>query len=193
MSANRKSSQAAIDRATSWNLSHVERRRAIALKSYLKLRPPLKSVLTVHERFDRLYIPVPESGCWLWLGAVNKNGYGKIKYERRHWTAHRLAWQLFKGDIPIDICVLHRCDVPICVNPDHLFLGTNQDNVDDCVSKDRHARGERNGEAVISVRDVLAIRSMNGIMNQQSIAEKFGISRGHISKILSHKNWKETT
>lgn len=74
-----KSSQKTLDRVKAWALANPERVRANQLRHYLKTRPPLKPVLSPLERFERLYIPVTESGCWLWLGAVNRDGYGKTK------------------------------------------------------------------------------------------------------------------
>ena len=99
-------------------------------------------------RFSNSYIPVPEAGCWLWLSSVNRKN-GKARYgvmsirEEPHLNptgrfAHRLSWELFKGKIPPGMHVLHKCDTMTCVNPDHLFLGTNEDNVRDCMAKGRH-------------------------------------------------------
>lgn len=193
MSETSKTPQYRIDKASAWNKAHPERRREISLKSYLKLRPPLKPVLTVHERFDRLHIPVTESGCWLWLGAINRNGYGKVKLDRKHWTAHRWAWQLFRGDLPDSVCVLHRCDVRSCVNPDHLFLGTVQDNVDDMWRKGR--RGPmRGGRAAAKLTDhqVSIIRSLRGNVRQIDLAIRFNIHHSQISRIQNGKYYKHT-
>jgi hypothetical protein len=107
--------------------------------------------MDIRERFSEKYIPVPESGCWLWLGATShrpgKPRYGFLgiyqpatarrKYYRQGFLAHRLSWELFRGSIPKGMQVLHKCDTPTCVNPDHLFLGTALDNVIDCCRKGR--------------------------------------------------------
>ena len=93
-------------------------------------------------RFERHISPEPNSGCWLWLGTVAGAGYGQFQYGGRlpmgeRIGAHRFAFMVWKED-PKGLQVLHRCDVPCCVNPDHLFLGTVTDNMRDMVSKRRH-------------------------------------------------------
>jgi hypothetical protein len=94
---------------------------------------------TIRERFGQSYIPVTESGCWLWEKSTANCGYGKIRYGDNSKTthAHRVSYELYKGDIPKGFSVLHRCDVPCCVNPEHLFIGTPQHNMDDMMIKGR--------------------------------------------------------
>lgn len=82
-------------------------------------------------------MPEPNSGCWLWVGTT-VTGYGQLTFGRKRWLAHRLAWEAFRGAVPGDLCVLHRCDVPACVNPDHLWTGTRLDNNRDMTAKGRH-------------------------------------------------------
>ncbi len=86
---------------------------------------------------------VAESGCWVWPGNRIKGGHGKVCLGGRKGYVHRIVWQLVKGDIPAGLCVLHRCDNPICVNPKHLFLGTQGDNMRDMHSKGRGRGGRR--------------------------------------------------
>lgn len=93
---------------------------------------------TTQERFDEKWMPEPFSGCWLWTGALSGNGYGRLSFELHPVHAHRISWMLKHGVMPplgIDVC--HKCDVRMCVNPDHLFLGTRKDNVMDCINKGR--------------------------------------------------------
>ena len=88
-------------------------------------------------RFDSTWEAVTESGCWLWLGSTKGGGYGRFRLRGASLRAHRAAWELYRGPIPIGVCVLHRCDVRVCVNPDHLWLGTVRDNNLDAIRKGR--------------------------------------------------------
>lgn len=89
------------------------------------------------ERFHEKYQKVPFSGCWLWTGALDTDGYGMIAVGRGPKAAHRISWILHKGEIPLQQHVLHHCDIPCCVNPAHLFLGTHADNMKDGAKKGR--------------------------------------------------------
>jgi hypothetical protein len=82
-------------------------------------------------------IPEPMSGCWLWTGAIASHGYGHTRFDGETWYAHRLSWHAHRGPITPGMWVLHRCDVPACVNPAHLFLGTATDNAQDRENKGR--------------------------------------------------------
>lgn len=96
------------------------------------------------EYMEARCVPVTESGCWIWEGDVGNHGYG-IVYEGRRskYLAHRVAWELAFGELPAGMLVCHRCDVSTCVNPLHMFLGTNQDNSDDKMRKGRWRGGVR--------------------------------------------------
>lgn len=89
------------------------------------------------EVFGERWTPEPNSGCWLWTKALTKEGYGSLGFNRKINYAHRVSWILHRGEIPPGLCVLHHCDTRACVNPDHLFLGTYQDNFHDCRAKGR--------------------------------------------------------
>jgi hypothetical protein len=112
------------------------------------------------EDFHAQYIPEPNSGCWIWLGTLERNGYARFKFGgRRPILVHRLSYKLHYGKLPRNLCVLHQCDIRCCVNPDHLSLGTQKDNAADCVNKGRSSRGERNGLAKLTEADVRQIRA----------------------------------
>jgi hypothetical protein len=81
--------------------------------------------------------------CWLWTGALSSRGYGSFRVDGKTISTHRLSYSWFKGEVPEGIFVCHTCDIPACVNPDHLWLGTNSDNMQDMIAKDRHGRSMR--------------------------------------------------
>jgi len=128
------------------------------------------------ERFQKK-IQKSESGCHEWLASKTKAGYGLFRTSTTETMkkAHRVAYELYKGPIPEQLCVLHQCDNPSCVNPDHLFLGTQQENV-----QDRHQK-KRDGNIKLSPEQVEAIRSDTRL--QRVIAQEYGISRNHVSNI----------
>lgn len=109
-------------------------------------------------------VKVTENDCWEWQGWKLPKGYGGINYLGKKIYTHRLAWILKHGPIPYKLHVLHRCDNPPCINPNHLFLGTNRDNILDCISKGRKVSadvtGENNPRAILTAQDVLRIRSL---------------------------------
>lgn len=93
--------------------------------------------MSAAERFERNVERLPWSGCWLWVGCTNSSGYGTICVDRKMVNAHRFSWAMHNGPIAPGAHVLHRCDVPSCVNPDHLFLGDRQANFKDARAKGR--------------------------------------------------------
>lgn len=184
-----KTAQDVIDKATAWNRSHVERRREIVRKNYYKYRH-LKAKPSPMEWFEQRYVPVPESGCWLWTGKTNRNGYGEVRKNDRLIPAHRMSWMLYRGDIPASLYALHRCDVRCCVNPEHLFLGTNDDNMKDMASKGRSTHGIKNWCTKLTEDDVRMIRALHGKETIISLANRFGVSHSGISRIQNFKLWK---
>lgn len=133
--------------------------------------------------------------CWPWMASRNGWGYGDFKNGRRGHRAHRLAWELTHGPIPDGLFVCHRCDVPACCNPAHLFLGTPLDNVRDMDAKGRDRRigplGERAGAAVLTAPQVRAIRARydGGDTNISRLARDYGVHRRTIQRVVRHQRW----
>jgi predicted XRE-type DNA-binding protein len=143
------------------------------------------------KRFEAHTERIPGVDCHIWMASVTrKGGHGRTFGFGRQMLAHRLAYQLYRGPIPNGMLVCHRCDVPSCVNPDHLFIGTHKDNIADCIQKDRRRdqRGEKNNLAKLTKQTVLSIRKANG--SQYEIARKFGVSRSNVGLIRQGKTWK---
>lgn len=144
--------------------------------------------LTEDDFHDR-YIPEPNTGCWLWTGP-NASRYGFFPYAGEKY-AHRVSYMLENGPIPDGMQVCHSCDMPFCVNPDHLWLGTQKDNMIDMHSKGRHGFGP-NGEAArhskLIESDVRAIRSTQD--PAPKLAKEYGVTRGTINKIRRRATWR---
>jgi hypothetical protein len=151
-----------------------------------------KTIERACERFNDNYMPVPESGCWLWTGTINDGRYGALSLCGKPISAHRLSWLLHHGDIPQGKFVLHKCDVKSCVNPDHLFIGTAKDNTADMLKKKRHrtTRGSDRHNAKLSDMDVHNIRFLRGMrVKCKDIAEFYDVGRRTISSIATRRYW----
>lgn len=149
--------------------------------------------------------PHMESPCWVWAAAQQK-GYGVVKHASRVQGAHRVAWMLMCGPIPSQLFVCHRCDTPTCVRPDHLFLGTNADNVADRNAKGRGAcgdasgarlhpeclaRGERVGRAKLTASGVVEIRSRYAAgETRAALSREFGVCPPAVNNIVCRKSWR---
>ena len=128
--------------------------------------------------------------CWLWKKGRHRFGHGRYSIRRKNKGAHRVAWELTYGAIPDALCVLHKCDVPACCNPKHLFLGTMTDNMADRDAKKRQAFGERHGRAIIKETDVIDMRGAAVHFNQRELSEMYGISDSAVQFALNGRNWK---
>ena len=135
----------------------------------------------IRLRFNAKWMPEPNSGCWIWTGSLSNSGYARLSsfhssaLNRRFVKAHRVAWILFRGEIPGGLCVLHKCDTPSCVNPNHLFLGTRGDNTADMDRKNRRVvcMGENHPCTKLSDNDVRSIRKDS--RSSCKIAPEYGV------------------
>lgn len=152
----------------------------------------IRSRLRNWERFDQYVSPCPMSGCWLWTGAASGDGYGTVTVQRKQYACHRRQYERYYGAIPPGMVVCHHCDVPLCVNPAHLFLGTVNDNTQDMVRKGRHLKGERHWKAKATEQTVSAIRNQYAGKRGDitNLAREFGMSLGQIRNIVRRRAWK---
>jgi len=156
--------------------------------------------MTTEERFMEFVEPVPESGCWIWMGNTNTERgeitYGRFSNGGKYWLAHRFSYHLFNGEIPEDKFVLHKCDVRCCVNPEHLFIGDQKDNMQDMINKGRFGKrnvpsGEKNTFAKLSNYQVQSIRALFSFgAKLGELAEFYNVSKAQICRIVNNKSRK---
>lgn len=146
---------------------------------------------SIAERLDHYSIPEPNSGCYLWLGRSRVRDYGRLKVAGRNVLAHRLAFEQKHGRIDLGAKVLHRCDNPSCVNPDHLFAGSQIDNIADMVAKGRNRpspdRGSAKGSAKLTESLIPAIRADR--RRYRDIGASYAVSLSTICNIKAGKTW----
>jgi hypothetical protein len=164
---------------------------------------PRAQKMTIRERF---WSKVEKTEtCWIWKGSKISAGYGMFHFRGQNRRAHRFSYEMTYGPIPDGLSVLHKCDVPLCVRPDHLFLGTQEDNMQDMSKKGRSLVGEkspiaqhpevcRRGEthyrAKLTKEKVLQIRELSAAHSTPELADMFGVNGGTIHDILSRRTWK---
>lgn len=160
---------------------------------------------TLRARFDAKWAVDPETGCWVWNASRTNprrgRGYGRISIGGALYVAHRVAWRLFRGPIPTGSRVLHNCDNPPCVNPEHLFLGTQADNISDAASKGRLVpptrpresapRGERSPQAKLTTSHVIAIRAST--RSHSALAREFHVTPQAIAAVRGRRTWRHIT
>jgi hypothetical protein len=141
-------------------------------------------------------IKTDANNCWIWQKSKHRQGYGNLGIGKKHILAHRLSWEVFKGPIPSGIKVCHHCDIPSCVNPDHLFLGTQKENVKDAIEKGkfkdrRSALGEKAGSSKLKEFQVAQIRKQYAEgTSRKELEKKFKVGSTCIQKIITGKTWK---
>lgn len=157
----------------------------------------LKNKNQISARFSKhIDLFSSPNNCWTWTGATNNCGYGMIKVNSKTvMSAHRVAWILFNNSIPTGKCVLHNCDNPSCVNPAHLFIGTQSDNMRDMAAKGRAGTngqfGETSSNSKLTNAIVLYIKQYPNYRGScTELANKFGVVTSTISSIRHNKNWK---
>lgn len=153
---------------------------------------------TLAEKIARHMIKT--DACWIWTGPHNGAGYGRIWHQGRKIYVHRAIYESAYGPIPPSVEVCHSCDNPFCVRPDHLFMGTHQENMSDMVAKGRHPshqkpetrpRGEQHARAKLTNVGVRAIRVRHaGGESVSSLARAFGLDRVAIRNVITRKTWQ---
>ena len=162
------------------------------MSNIAKIERQARRGLTLKERFHRLCVATDDDNCWEWIGSKGPKGYGRMREgarESRIKGAHRVSWEIHNGEIPDGLCVLHKCDNPSCVNPNHLFLGTYADNNKDRDQKGRHRalRGQSNGFAKLTESQVRRIKKDN--RTSIAVAADYGVSHSLIRRIRSGEVW----
>lgn len=147
------------------------------------MNPSLSQYL--HDRMQKT------DTCWLWKGAV-KNKYGKAVYRQKEWLAHRLSYEIHKGAIPEGLLVRHTCDNPLCVNPEHLLLGTHQDNSDDKLARNRQLRGMSINTNVLCAAEVRQLLDLtkSGMFSLRKLASLYNIHHSTVYDLVSGRTWK---
>ncbi len=135
------------------------------------------------EKFMNNFILVPWTGCWIWMRACTGKGYGQIRVSNVCYLTHRLSWEIHNGEIPEGMFVLHRCDVPPCLNPNHLFLGTAAQNMEDMWRKGRGVGAELGSRraAKLSIEETLAIHADTRSLSV--IAKEYKTCKSNVSRI----------
>lgn len=144
--------------------------------------------IPLSRKIEENSLRIPESGCWIWMSTMHPGGYGRVCSGKKPFFAHRVSYELKHGEIPKGMMALHHCDVRCCVNPDHIFVGTQQDNMTDKVRKNRQARGSNHGNAKLTEDQAREIKFSSE--TSIKLASKFGYSASMIRAIKNGIWWK---
>ena len=152
---------------------------------------------STHERFESLYTIIPGFDCWIWIGSMGGNrrgkGHGRFFVENKQMKAHRYSFEHYRGEIPKEMLVLHKCGIPQCVNPDHLYLGNHKDNSRDSIKAGTQHKpiGEKNGNLKITEEIAQEILNLKGQRGQaKALAEKYQVSVWTVYEIWKGRRWK---
>ena len=139
------------------------------------------------DAHEHRVVEMVECGCWIWMGARDRKGYGRhgVAGERRTASAHRSAYEAAFGPSPVGMAVCHRCDTPSCINPAHLFLGTQGDNCADMARKGRHGLAKIDAAQAAEIK-----RRLRSGETHRAIATAFGVDRSTITQISRNKSWR---
>lgn len=175
--------------ARDWCEMHYARWRRKGDTSKANTGVPLERAEIV-ARFDANVVKTET--CWLWKGAINGAGYGTMSLNGKPVFTHRLSWELFRSEPIGDKFVLHICDVKTCVNPSHLFSGSQADNIADMIRKGRKrsvgAKGTKHHKCRLTEDQVRSIRASD--QKWADIAKQFGVSVGNVAMIRGRKSWR---
>lgn len=154
---------------------------------------PKELICNLEHRF-LAKIQILPNGCWYWTASKFQTGYGRIQFNNKSTRTHRISLFLFDNfDLDSPLCVCHRCDYPSCVNPNHLFTGTNSDNTRDAYSKNRmngaFGKGESHPNTHLTLQDVLWIKEHHNKFKQKDIAKLFNTGQQTISRIVNGQRW----
>lgn len=154
----------------------------------VKGKKGFQKVSSIESFWSKVY---KTDSCWIWTGAKEGGRYGSLKVNGKNTKAHRYSWEIHNGKIPEGNVVMHSCDNPKCVNPDHLSVGTTKDNVTDRVQKGRSAIGEKSGASKLSLEQVSEIRRTYKfrVVTKVALAKKFSVAVSTIDSILLNKTW----
>lgn len=146
----------------------------------------------------RVY-PEPNTGCWLWSGRTGRDGYGQLHPNKDNdlYSAHRYSYFIHKGDFDRSKNILHKCDVPCCVNPDHLYVGDQAQNVKDMIRRGRKntPKGEKSGKATLTNETAIKIfkAAKSGHVFDKDIAKMFNTTRAVVAQIKHRRSWAHLT
>lgn len=149
--------------------------------------------LSLTERL-RLGYTIATNGCWVWNRSLHDDGYARIRHEGKEYRVSRIMWEYMTGQkIPRGMYACHKCDNPLCVNPDHIFIGTHKDNMHDAAIKGRTNRPkpEESPRAKLTWEQVRAIREELKTSTTRAVAKKYGMGKSTVHQIGANETWKE--